>query len=135
MAGFPVSSAREAVEKIRSGELSAENILDESLMRIREKDQELHAYLMIMEEKARAKAKQIDQKVKKGMHLGKLAGVTIAIKDNLCTKGINTTCSSRMLQNFRPTYNATVVEKLEKEDAVIVAKNNLPLVELVQVFG
>ena len=125
MAKFLVTSARETVEKIRSGELSAENVLDESLARIRDKDEDVHAFVTIMEEKARAKAKQIDHRAKRGEPLGRLAGVTIAIKDNLCTKGTNTTCSSRMLQVFKPTYNATVVERLEKEDAIVVGKTNM----------
>jgi aspartyl-tRNA(Asn)/glutamyl-tRNA(Gln) amidotransferase subunit A len=125
MPRFLVTSAREAVEKIRSGELSAEDILDESLATIGERDQDVHAFLAIMEEKARAKAKQIDHRAKRGESLGRLAGVTIAIKDNLCTKGTNTTCSSKMLQAFKPTYSATVIEKLEKEDAIIVGKTNM----------
>ena len=118
-------SAREAAKKIRSGELSAVEYVEVALSRIREVDDRIHAFLTIMEQDARAKAKEIDAKAKKGEPLGRLAGVPVALKDNLCTRGAPTTCSSRMLQDFKPPYNATVVEHLRKEDAIIIGKTNM----------
>lgn len=118
-------TAREVVRRIESGTISAEQYLEASLSHIRDKDDEIHAFLTVMEDSARAKAKEIDAKVKKGKPLGRLAGVTVALKDNICVKGIPTTCSSRMLQNFKPPYDATVVERLKKEDAIIIGKTNM----------
>lgn len=120
---FP--SAIEIVESVKSGRCSAEECLDLSLSRIQEEDVKIHAFLTVIREDARIKAKQIDSKVKKGETLGRLAGVTVALKDNLCMKGVLTTCSSRMLQNFKPPYDATVVERLKKEDAIIIGKTNM----------
>jgi len=125
MSQFRTLSAREVVERIRLGSFSAVEYVEASLSRIREIDGRIHAFLTVMEAEALAKAKEIDAKAKKGEPLGRLAGVTVALKDNLCTKGAPTTCSSRMLQNFKPPYDATVVERLRKEDAIIIGKTNM----------
>ncbi|MCJ7634356.1 Asp-tRNA(Asn)/Glu-tRNA(Gln) amidotransferase subunit GatA [Candidatus Bathyarchaeota archaeon] len=121
----PILTAREIVKNIKSGVLSAEDYLDTSLAYIREVDSRVHAFLTVTEEEARVKAKQIDSKAKRGESLGRLAGVTVALKDNLCMKGIPSTCSSRMLRDFRPPYDATVVERLKMEDAIIIGKTNM----------
>jgi aspartyl-tRNA(Asn)/glutamyl-tRNA(Gln) amidotransferase subunit A len=125
MSQFHTLSAREVAEWIKSGTLSAEEYVDASLSRIRDVDGKIKAFLTVMESNALVKAKEIDAKAKKGEPLGRLAGVTVALKDNLCTKGVPTTCSSRMLQNFKPPYDATVVERLRKEDAIIIGKTNM----------
>ncbi len=90
----PIMTAREIVKNIKSGALSAEEHLDTSLAHIREVDSRVHAFLTVTEEEARVKAKHIDSKAKRGESLGRLAGVTVALKDNLCMKGIPSTCSA-----------------------------------------
>lgn len=118
-------SAREVSEKIRSREMSAEDYVISVFQRIREVDDDLHAFVSLAETSALEKAKEVDKKLKLGEKVGKLAGVTIAVKDNICTNWSRTTCSSKMLENFNPPYNATVVERLLREDAIIVGKTNL----------
>ena len=85
----------------------------------------LNAYVTLTKERALETAKRIDAKKRKGKSLGRLAGVCVAVKDNICTKNVKTTCSSRMLANFVPPYDSTVIERLEREDAIIVGKTNM----------
>ena len=125
MPRFHELSACEVVDKVSRQEITAEEYAANLLGRIRMLDQKLHAYVTIIEETAIEKARQIDQKARKGEKLGRLAGSAIAVKDNISTKNVRTTCSSRMLEQFMPPYNATVVEKLETEDAVILGKTNM----------
>jgi len=125
MSNLYALTAREVVSRVTSGTLSAEEYVDAVLSRIRDMDDKVYAFLTIMEADARAKAKEIDAKAKSGKPLGRLAGVTVALKDNLCTRGVPTTCSSRMLGNFKPPYDAKVVERLRKEDAIIIGKTNM----------
>jgi aspartyl-tRNA(Asn)/glutamyl-tRNA(Gln) amidotransferase subunit A len=118
-------SAIEVSEKIRNNELFAEDYIASIFQRIRDKDGSLHAFVSTFEHSAIERAREIDDRVREGKKLGRLAGVAIAIKDNICVKGLRTTCSSRMLENFIPPYNATVIERLLKEDAIIVGKTNM----------
>jgi aspartyl-tRNA(Asn)/glutamyl-tRNA(Gln) amidotransferase subunit A len=118
-------SAREIVEKIRLQELRAEDCVVSIFKRIEEVEGRIHAYVTITKELALQKAREIDAKVKKGASLGRLAGVCIALKDNLCTEDLLTSCSSRILEEFIPPYNATVVDRLLKEDAIIIGKTNM----------
>jgi len=113
------------VKKVNSGQLSALESLEASLKRIREVDNKIHAFLTVMESKARAQAEDIDHRARRGEKLGRLAGVTVAIKDNMSTRGVPTTCSSRMLEEYTPQYDATVVERLRKEDAIVLGKTNM----------
>ncbi len=106
-------------------EITSEEITRQYIDRIKQVDEKVNSYITVCEEEAIAKAKQIDEKYAKGEKLGSLAGIPIAIKDNICTKNIKTTCASKMLENFVSPYDATIIEKLEKEDAIILGKTNM----------
>ncbi len=110
---------------VRSGERTAREVVDEHLARIDRRDGEISAFNLVLAEEARADADRIDSAVARGEPVGPLAGVPVALKDNLCTRGIPTTCSSRMLEGWRPPYSATVVEHLRAAGAVVVGKTNL----------
>jgi len=118
-------TATEISEKIRNQELSAEEYLNSIFERIEKIETEIHAFITIVKDEALRKVRMIDRKARKGEKLGCLAGVPVAVKDNICTRGIRTTCASRMLENFVPPYNATVIEKLKASDAVILGKTNM----------
>ena len=118
-------TAVEIAAAVASGAASAVSILEEHLARIDEREAEIHAFNTVLTDEARAQAAEIDRQVAAGHDVGPLAGVPIALKDNLCTRGIPTTCSSRMLEGWRPPYNATVVERLAEAGAVLVGKTNL----------
>jgi len=118
-------TAKEILKKILDRETTAEECLLSSFERIHETEDKVHAFVTIVEKEALEKARKIDEKVSIGKPLGRLAGLAIAIKDNICTRGIRTTCSSHMLENFIPPYNATVIEKIEKEDGLVMGKTNM----------
>ncbi|MGF1596488.1 MAG: Asp-tRNA(Asn)/Glu-tRNA(Gln) amidotransferase subunit GatA [Acidimicrobiales bacterium] len=119
------ASAVSIAAQVRAGERRAVDIVDEHLARIGAGDDELHAFNHVMVDEARAAAAAVDAAVAAGRDPGPLAGVPVALKDNLCTRGIPTTCSSRILEGWRPPYDATVVERLRAAGAVIVGKTNL----------
>jgi len=110
---------------VSAGRVSARAILDEHLSRIDAREAEVHAFNLVMRERALAAAADIDDRVKRGDAPGRLAGVPIALKDNMCTRGVETTCSSRILEGWKPPYDATTVQKLAAEGAVFVGKTNL----------
>ena len=112
-------------EQLRKGEVSARELTDQHLERITAVDDTVHAFLEVTSERARADADRIDAARAAGDTLPPLAGVPLAIKDNLCTQGIPTTCSSRMLENFVPPYESTVTERLWQAGAVMLGKTNL----------
>jgi aspartyl-tRNA(Asn)/glutamyl-tRNA(Gln) amidotransferase subunit A len=118
-------TAKETVRKIRSKEATAEECILSVFERIHEVEDKIHAFITLVEEDALRKAREIDEKVSKGKHLGRLAGVPVVVKDTICTNGIRTTCSSRMLENFVPPYDAEVIERIKMEDAVIIGKTNM----------
>jgi len=118
-------TAKEIVRDIRSKEMSAEERVASIFERIHKVEDEVHAFVTLLEDEALEKAREIDEKVLKGKTLGKLAGVPIAVKDVICTKGIRTTCSSHMLESFIPPYDATVIERIKREDAIIIGKTNM----------
>ena len=110
---------------VAAGECTARSVVEDCLERIAERDGEIGAFNRVLADEALADADRIDAAVARGESAGPLAGVPVALKDNLCTRGIPTTCSSRMLEGWRPPYNATVVERLRAAGAVIVGKTNL----------
>ena len=110
---------------VRSGARSAVAVVDEHLAAIAARDGEIHAFNLVMADQARQAAAEIDRRVAAGDDPGPLAGVPVALKDNLCTTGVPTTCSSRILDGWRPPYDATVVERLAAAGAIAVGKTNL----------
>ncbi|MCX8161017.1 MAG: Asp-tRNA(Asn)/Glu-tRNA(Gln) amidotransferase subunit GatA [Candidatus Saccharicenans sp.] len=112
---------REAVDLVRSGQITAAEILESYLVHIESADREIKAYLTLAFDRAMNRARKIDGRKEKG----RLAGAVVAIKDNIVTRGLRTTCGSRILENFVPPYDATVVERLEAEDAIIIGKTNM----------
>jgi aspartyl-tRNA(Asn)/glutamyl-tRNA(Gln) amidotransferase subunit A len=120
-----LTGVAEIAEAVRSGATSAVAVVEQHLARIAERDGELHAFNLVLADEARAVAATIDAKVTAGEDPGSLAGVPIALKDNMCTRGIPTTCSSRILEGWRPPYDATAVERLTAAGAVIIGKTNL----------
>ena len=120
-----MSSAYELAASIRAGEQSALAVADASFGAINERDDEIHAFLHLTKQRAQAQAKAVDETVANGGDPGPLAGVPVAIKDNMCTRGEPTTCSSKILDGWRPPYDATVIDRLEAAGAVIMGKTNL----------
>ena len=118
-------TARETTQKICSNEATAEECVQAVFERIHRLEDKVNAFVTLVEEEALKKAREIDRKVSEGKPIGKLAGVAIAVKDAICTQGIPTTCSSRMLKNFVPPYDAEVIERIKREDGVIIGKTNM----------
>ena len=112
-------------QQLQSGQVSARELTDHHLSRIAAVEPSLNAYLEVTAERARADADRIDAARSAGEALPSLAGVPLAIKDNLCTKGVTTTCASRMLQGFVPPYESTVTTRLWQSGAVLLGKTNL----------
>lgn len=110
---------------VRSGERSAVEVVEEYLDRIETLDAELNAFNLVMADEARRVAAAVDERIAAGDDPGPLAGVPVALKDNMCTRGIATTCSSKILEGWEPPYDATVVERLAAAGAVAVGKTNL----------
>ena len=119
------ATAVEIVRQVRSGERSAGDVLDEHLARIDTRDDELNAFNLVTADAARERAAAIDAAVAAGDDPGPLAGVPIALKDNICTRGVPTTCSSKILEGWVPPYDATVVSMLTAAGGVVVGKTNL----------
>ncbi len=118
-------SATELLSQLESGELTAETVVTNTIARINARDVSVGAFLETFRERAVAKACEIDRKRRLGKPLGKLAGVPVSIKDNICIEGEIVSCASKMLRNYRSPYSATVVEKLLAEDAVLIGRTNM----------
>ncbi len=112
-------------QQLKGGEISARELIEHYLGRIESVENTLHAYLEVTAERALAEADLIDQMRAEGKPLPPLAGVPIAVKDNLCTQGIRTSCSSKMLEKFVPPYESTVTKRLWEAGAVLLGKTNL----------
>jgi aspartyl-tRNA(Asn)/glutamyl-tRNA(Gln) amidotransferase subunit A len=118
-------SAVSIAATVRRGEGAARDALDEALAAIEDRNAELNAFLAVLADEARAQADAVDAAVAAGGDPGPLAGVPVALKDNLCTRGLPTTCGSRILEGWRPPYEATVVAALRQAGAVVVGKTNM----------
>ena len=122
-------TAVELGKKIKAKEVTVEAAVREALDAVRAKEEQVHSFVTVDEEGALARAKEVQAQIDAGELTGPLAGVPVAIKDNMCTEGLLTTCSSKILYNFIPTYTAEAVKKLEEAGAVILEKQiwmNLP---------
>ncbi|HMK11430.1 MAG TPA: amidase family protein, partial [Acidimicrobiales bacterium] len=111
--------------EVRAGTKKARDVVEEHLARIEQRDGELNAFNLVTAGGARAAADEIDRRVAIGEDPGPLAGVPLALKDNLCTRGIPTTCSSRILEGWKPPYTATAVERLVAAGGIPIGKTNL----------
>jgi aspartyl-tRNA(Asn)/glutamyl-tRNA(Gln) amidotransferase subunit A len=118
-------TATEIAAAVRSGALSAVDVLEEHLTRIEAGDGEINAFNFVTADAARTRAAEIDALVSRGEDPGPLAGVPVALKDNMCTRGVPTTCSSKILEGWIPPYDGTVVAMLHDAGAVAIGKTNL----------
>src|SRR2546425_2934309 len=123
--GSTMRAALEIATDVRSGARRAREVVEESLRAIENREPDVHAFTLVLRDEAMAAADAIDAAVQRGEDPGPLAGVPIALKDNLCTRGVPTTCSSRILEGWRPPYDATVVRRLRDAGAVAIGKTNL----------
>ncbi len=118
-------SAVELSAAIKQGKVTAVEAMEAVLSRIDERERDINAYVTMDREQALKAAAAVQEKIEKGELNGVLAGVPVAVKDNLCTEGMRTTCSSKILENFVPTFSAEAVVNLEKAGAVVIGKTNM----------
>ena len=118
-------TVHELIDKIDKKELSISEITKAYIDRINEKENEVNAFVTTLTDDALNKANEIQEKINNGNITNKLAGIPIGIKDNICTKGVKTTCSSKILENFVSPYNATVMEKINNENMIMLGKMNM----------
>ena len=112
-------TVHELIEKLEKNEITSQDIINSYSNRIKEKEKDVQAFVTVTTDKALEQSKNVDRKT------SKLAGIPIGIKDNMCTKGVKTTCSSKMLENFIAPYDATVVEKLNEAGIISLGKLNM----------
>ncbi len=118
-------TALDIAAAVRAGTTSARAVVQRCLDAIAARDAEVHAFNTVTAEAALAAADEVDQRIAAGLPVGALAGVPVALKDNLCTRGVATTCSSKILAQWKPPYDATVVTRLVQAGAIVVGKTNL----------
>ena len=118
-------TATQIAAGVRSGAIKAVDVLEQHLARIDAREPEIHAFNLVIADAARQQAAAVDAIVAAGGDPGPLAGVPVALKDNMCTRGVPTTCSSKILEGWKPPYDGTVVSLLQQAGAVAVGKTNL----------
>ncbi|MDI6689096.1 MAG: Asp-tRNA(Asn)/Glu-tRNA(Gln) amidotransferase subunit GatA [Actinomycetota bacterium] len=118
-------TAHELHKMLKERKISAVELCRSVFSRIGQVEDKIRAYITLTEERALAKAREVDEKIKAGKQLSPLAGIPTAIKDNMCTKGLLTTCASKILQNYIPIYTARAVERLFAQDIVLTGKTNM----------
>ena len=118
-------SAVKLAEKIRNKEVSVIEVTKESLKKIKEEAATINSFITVDEQNALKRAKYVQKQIDSGNINSSVAGVVVGVKDNICTKGVRTTCGSKILENFVPTYNAQVIDNLEKAGAIIIGKTNM----------
>ena len=119
------STAIDIAWHVRNNVESATVVVERHLAEIERRESDIHAFNLVLADEARARAAEIDEAVSVGRDPGPLAGVPIALMDNMCTRGIPTTCSSRILDGWKPPYDATIVTKLHDAGAIVIGKTNL----------
>ena len=118
-------TVHELQEKIKNKELTVTEITNAYIDRINEKEKDVNAFITLLTDDASKKAKEIEEKINNGEINSDLAGIPIGIKDNICTKGVRTTCASKMLENFISPYNATIAQKLDDAGLINLGKMNM----------
>lgn len=118
-------TAHELSDLLKKKEIGVEELTQSVLNRIEGIDSKLGSYITVCSDKALKRAQEVQEKINKGETTSPLAGIPVALKDNICTEGVTTTCASKMLHNFVPPYNATVVNKLYEADTVLLGKLNM----------
>ena len=115
-------TAVEIGKKIKAKEITVADAVEAAIAQIERVEENVHSFVRIDKEGARKRAEEVQKMINDGTLTGPLAGVPVAIKDNLCTKGVETTCSSKILEGFKPTFTADAVVNLEKAGAVILVR-------------
>lgn len=118
-------TAVETGKLIKSGEITVKEAVEAAFAQIESVESEVHSFVSLDKEGALSRAEEVQKLIDDGTLSGPLAGVPVAIKDNMCTEGMLTTCSSKILENFNPTFTAEAVKNLEKAGAVIIGKTNM----------
>ncbi len=123
--GARPSPGLDIAREVRAGTMSAADVVEKYLGAIDELDGELHAFVTVLHDSARSRRPRRGHQGGRGEDPGPLAGVPVALKDNMCTRGVPTTCSSKILDGWCPPYDATVVQRLRAAGAIVIGKTNL----------
>jgi len=118
-------TAHQLKDRLKKKEISSTEVTESVYSRIEAVEEKLNSYIRLEKKSALKKAAEVDKLVDSGGKISDFTGMPLAVKDNICTKGVTTTCASKILENYIPVYNATVIEKLQKQDYVLVGKANM----------